>query len=101
MPPIYFLTIPDVKRQPYHTKPTQIISMRIITGLSRLYLNIVLVLVLIPVLVLFLFLFWFVDHAANINDNADHATEGRVGCGLGELFGRRKGFLLSDPSSSG
>ena len=24
--PIYFLTFPDVKRQPYHTKPIQMIS---------------------------------------------------------------------------
>ena len=32
MPPISFLTIPNVKRQPYHEKPIQIIS---ITSLSR------------------------------------------------------------------
>ena len=26
MPPIYFLIFPNVKRQPYHTKPIQMIS---------------------------------------------------------------------------
>ena len=39
VPPIYSLTIPNTKRQPYHTKPIQMISIRIITGLSRPYLN--------------------------------------------------------------
>ena len=39
VPPIYFLTIPNIKRQPYHTKPIQSISIQIITGLSRPYLN--------------------------------------------------------------
>ena len=26
VPPIYFLTFPNIKRQPYHTKPIQMIS---------------------------------------------------------------------------
>ena len=42
VPPIYFLTLPNIKRQPYYTKPIQMISnyqIRIITGLSRPYLD--------------------------------------------------------------
>ena len=39
MPPMYFLTLPSIKRRPYRTKPIQMISIRIITGLSRPYLN--------------------------------------------------------------
>ena len=39
VPPIYFLTILNIKRQPYHTKPMKSISIRIITGFSRSYLN--------------------------------------------------------------
>ena len=39
MPPIYFLTFPNIKHQLYHTKPIQMISIRIGTGLSRPYLN--------------------------------------------------------------
>ena len=36
---IYFLIIPNIKRQPYHTKPIQMILVWIITGLSRACLN--------------------------------------------------------------
>ena len=39
VPPIYFLTFPNIKRQPYHTKPIQMISNSDTTGLSRPYLH--------------------------------------------------------------
>ena len=35
VPPIYFLTIPNIKCEPYHIKPTKIMSIPIITGLSK------------------------------------------------------------------
>ena len=36
---MYFLTFPNIKPQPYHTKPIKISSIQIITDLSRPYLN--------------------------------------------------------------
>ena len=39
MPPFYFLIVPNRKRQPYHMKTGQIVSISIITYLSRPYLK--------------------------------------------------------------